>query len=162
MFDITKIQNLIVRNLYTHTGIPVVPTNDVAERPPHPYHSYNFIVTAAPRTAGVVLEVEEKPQDYIEYTRWELPSITISFNTHSDKLVECREKALELRSWFEFAGYPVLKAEDIIVTEVTAAEDRSQVLDAIEYQYRVGFDVRMRVVSESSRMVETINEVTYK
>jgi len=162
MFDLVTLQNLIIRNIYSHTGIPVVPTNDAAERPSYPFHTYNVIAPYSPRAAQVVLSLEDKPDDYIEYTRWELPSITISFNTHSDKIDECRDRAMDLRSWFEFEGYPALKEEQVIVTEVTAMEDRTQLMDGIEYQYRVGFDVRMRVVSEAVRTVETIKEVEYK
>ena len=165
MYDLTALRNWLIYELYQYTDeTPVVPQNSPNPRPPKPYYTYNFIspyVRQPAFPALVMNDVSIDGEDWIRYDRWELPTITVSFNTYASDLMTAYDKALHLREYFAMYGYMGLKSEGVIVARMEAVEDRTLLLDETDYEYRAGFDIILRVVSETSRLIETIEEVHY-
>ena len=162
MYDLTALRNWLVNEIYQHTEVPLVPQNSADPRPPKPFSTYNFISPYIPQAAQPALIRHDKvveDENWVEYKRWELPTITISLNSYASGISDCWQKAMELKEWFAMKGYRSLKDEGIIVASIEGMEDRTLLLDETNYEYRVGFDVVLRVVSETSRLVETIEKV---
>ena len=165
MYDLTALRNWLIYELYQYTDeTPIVPQNSPDSRPPKPYYSYNFISPYIRQSAFPALTTEttsKDGQEWIIYTRWELPTITISLNAYDSDLMTAYSKALHLREYFAMHGYRDLKSEGVIVARMEDVQDRTLLLDDTDYEYRAGFDVILRVVSETSRLIETIEEVHY-
>ena len=165
MYDLTALRNWLVNEIYQHTEVPLVPQNSADPRPPKPFNTYNFISPYVPQAAQPALTRQDKEiegENWVEYKRWELPTITISLNSYAADTADCWDKAMELKEWFTMKGYRDLPDEGIIVASIEGVEDRTLLLDETNYEYRAGFDVILRVVSETSRLVETIEEVEFK
>ena len=162
MYDLTGLRNFLIYELYQHTEVPLVPQNSADPRPPKPFNTYNFISPYVPQAGQPAFTTHDKvieDENWIEYRRWELPTITISFNSYANGISECWQKAMKLKEWFAIKGYRDLKDEGIIVASIEGMEDRTILLDETNYEHRVGFDVILRVVSEASGLVETIEKV---
>lgn len=164
MFDIIELRNVIVKGIQESTGLPIVPTNSVDNRPIAPYHSYNFITPYAPRDSPITWVTTDKDEGNVMVTRGELPSITLSLLTHSNAEtdIECMQEAFELRKWFYHDGNDKLKRMGIVITNIGAIQDRTILQNETEYQYRVGFDVQMRVINKTANVVSTIEEVEHR
>ena len=165
MYDLTGLRNWLVYQLYQHTDTPMVPQNSPDSRPPKPFNTYNFISPYIRQPAQPAMTTKEEivnGESWIRYERWELPTLTISFNSYSNDITECWQKAMEIREYFALQGYRDLKKEEVIVASIESMEDRTLLLDETSYEFRVGFDVILRVVSETSKLIETIEEVQYK
>jgi len=164
MYDLTNLRNWLIAKLYEYVEIPIVPQNSADPQPPKPFYTYNFISPYIPEPAFPAYTLEDKTIDgesWLAYHRWELPTITISLNAYANDLTECWQKALVLRQYFAIDGYMDLKQEGVIVATKTAVEDRAALLNDMAYEYRAGFDAILRVVSHTSRLIETIDEVRY-
>ncbi|MBW2672319.1 MAG: hypothetical protein JRD89_02735 [Deltaproteobacteria bacterium] len=165
-YDLAALRDWLVQRLYEHTRVPVVPQNSPGPRPPYPFHAYTvtspYIVTSQQPAAMVREDIEIDETAWIKYMRYDLPTVVISFSTYSDKMVECWMENELLRSWFVVDGCQDLADEDIVVTEIGAVQDRSTVMADIEQEYRVGFDVRLRLVEERSRTIEPIEQVEWR
>jgi len=68
---------------------------------------------------------------------------------------------MQIRQWFELNGKDALQGENIVVARVEPVLDRSLIIEEIQPEYRVGFDVALRVSSKVSIDVETIESVDY-
>lgn len=58
-------------------------------------------------------------------------------------------------------GKSALKSQNVVVARVEAVQDRSTILGDTVAEYRAGFDVALRVQSEISIDIETIETVEY-
>ena len=168
MYDLIALRNWLIYELHQYTDeTPIVPQNSPDSRPPKPYYTYNFISPYIRQAAFPVLTTEVTTKDgeeWIVYTRWELPTITISLNAYDSDLMTAYSKALHLREYFAMHGYRALKDEGVIVARMEDVQDRTLLLDETDYEYRAGFDIILRVVSETSRLIETIEkaDINYK
>ena len=165
MYNLTGLRNWLMYELYLYTEeTPIVPQNSPNQKPPKPFYTYNFIspyIQQPAFPALITTDVTIDGEDWIRYDRWELPTITVSFNSYASDLMTAYDKALDIRSYFAIHGYMNLKNEGVIVARIEAVEDRTLLLDDTDYEYRAGFDVILRVVSDVSRLIETIEEVHY-
>ena len=158
--DIQKIRNVIVKGINEYTGLNTVDTDNPHEKPSYPYYSYKITTLYTPdKFIGVSRKVNK--DNTIKETRTTQPTMTISFNSYSDNVVEANQAALKAWEWFKFVGYLSLKDKGIIVVDVMAVQDRTVFLSP-SYEYRQGFDVVLRATHTIEREIETIEEFEFK
>lgn len=164
MIDYTAIRTAIVSGLTAHLGVPVVMLAQDAPRPPYPFVGYRFTV---PYGAEPGLPVETGEQvsstdpdwehDY-RYRQQSQPMMTLSVTAYTEEPDASNALALAALEWFQFQGYQHLKDSGIIVLPGSTVQDRDiQLVDY--YERRQGFDVILRVGSELTRTVPTIESV---
>lgn len=164
--DYRQIRNSIVSGLYRYLNTPVVPTDDIGDKPDYPYVSYKLITLKISQGShnlliDIVPSANEDFEYDIEYTREEQPKMVISINTYSLDDVEAYQLALNIESWFKFHGYQYLKENGIVVVSTSNIKDRTiQIVD--NYEKRQGFDVTIRVTSIEKMIVENIEEINIR
>lgn len=139
MVNTDNIRLTVVKNLKNYVGCPIVRANQTAKMPDMPYGRYT-ITTPATVNNGTYGEYEDniarKPVKQI----W-------SLTFESNKFEEALNLANKARSWFEYAGTTILNDNDVIIENVGAIGDRSNLL-TVEYQYSYGFDITFGVMDE--------------
>ncbi|WP_425447742.1 phage neck terminator protein [Dethiothermospora halolimnae] len=163
MINIKDIRNFIVKELVNHIGKPVIPSNNIGKKPPYPYILYKF--TTPYNSQNNSIEIDEtipslgtKFKYDIKTTRIEQPSITISFTAVSKDEMESIDLAMQLKDWFRLKGYYLLKRNNLIVKSIEAFGNRDSLIVG-DYERKVGFDVILRTVDETSIIVETIEQL---
>ena len=101
------------------------------------------------------------PENRRRNQRTEYPLIVWSFTAVADTQQECYDAVLQARRWFALDGRDVLKGQGVVVARLEPVQDRSLILDETQAEYRAGFDVALRVCSQISIDIETIETVEY-
>ena len=164
MINYVQIRDDIITQLNTYLGIPVVMAEQNEPKPPYPHMTYKVMTpyiqesTLPAESYEIIPSLDPDYEHDIEYTRMEQPSMTISLSAYSLTPDESELKALAACAWFKFIGYEYLKDKNIIVIETSEIQDRDTLL-IDNYERRRGFDVKLRVVSEITRVVATIESV---
>lgn len=180
MFDIVGHRNWMINQLYAFTRILFVPNN--GPRPEKPFVAYTIIAPYIPQEAPPVIQYSDivKPiepesrnpdqpevvpevvtENWSRKQRMEYPTVVWSFTAVSTDASQCYETIMQIRQWFELNGKDALQGENIVVARVEPVLDRSLIIEEIQPEYRVGFDVALRVSSKISIDVETIESVDY-
>jgi len=102
-----------------------------------------------------------EPENWSRKQRTEYPTIVWSFTAVADTQQGCYEAVLQARRWFALDGRDGLKGQGVVVARLEPVQDRSLILDETQAEYRAGFDVVLRVQSEISIDIETIETVEY-
>lgn len=158
------VTKLIVKRLHEILNLPVVPTDNIGKKPDYPYVSYK-ITTARSKTEGQAIiesELVASANPLFEFdikeTAIEQPTFTISFmacDADSFGSIDLAQKALNA---VETGLYYELKDINAVVVSIEAVGDRTiQIVD--HYEYRYGFDPIIRITTETSRIVETMEEI---
>ncbi len=161
MYDPIGLRDWLIKQVYSFTGIVHVPSG-TAPRPSKPFISYSIIVPFIPDTFPPEVRYTDIVREELNWsrkTRFENPSVVWSFTSVSDDIEECYENILNLRRWFALDGKGKLKEKGIIVARLEPVNDRSLILDETEAEYRAGFDTVLRIISEISMDIETIERV---
>lgn len=184
MFDVISHRNWVVNQLYLFAGVPIVP--GYGPRPSKPFVTYTITSPYIPQSSppeiqyfdfiriipGEIEEdLEEEPENqeeqdliienWIKKHRIEYPRIVWSFTSVSDDMNQSFNNILKIRRWFELDGKMALQSKDIVVARVEPVTDRSLILEEIEPEYRTGFDIMFRVISDISIDIEPIESVEY-
>lgn len=180
MFDIVGHRNWMINQLYAFTRILFVPNN--GPRPEKPFVAYTIIAPYIPQEAPPVIQYSDivKPiepesrnpdqpevvtevvtENWSRKQRMEYPTVVWSFTAVSTDVSQCYKTIMQIRQWFELNGKDALQGENIVVARVEPVLDRSLIIEEIQPEYRVGFDVALRVSSKISIDVETIESVDY-
>ncbi len=162
---IMTIRKVIVSGLKGYTGLQAIDTDSNYRRPEYPFYSFKF-TTLLQKDRGQGNYLYDFPEsldpnfkyDYRE-TYQHQPNYVISFNAYSDNLIECQESIQKAWAWFKQAGYQDFKDKNFVVVDVGNIADRSIFKD-VSFEYRYGFDVRIRYLHEVERRTENIE--TYK
>jgi hypothetical protein len=101
----------------------------------------------------------DKTKDKIVYTRQEMPQMTLSFNTFSDKENIAQQICMDTIAAFKFVLYDEFSSYGIITLEVTNPRNITGILE-VDYEYRFTFDVRIRVDSSISKEIDYTKKVT--
>lgn len=161
--DYRQIRNKFVNGLYEYFNIPVVPIDDIGNKPDYPYISYKFITLKIPQGShnllrDIIPSTNENFEYDIEYTREEQLKMIISISTHSLDDIEAYQLALDIESWFKLHGYHYLKENGIVVVGTSNIQDKTiQIVD--NYEKRQGFDVTIRVADIQKMRIETIEQI---
>lgn len=146
-------RNEIVKALYDYMDIPVIPDDEDAEIPDYPYITYS-ITTPFSKTGqdSITYEQTEEGANRV-YDNLNEPSF--SFTCYSDKRDEAQMLCLRLEEYFGRIGRDNLSEANIVVVEVSSAQNRSTLL-VDHYVRRWGLDVRFRI---NDRSVENIGAI---
>ena len=161
------VTKLIVKRLHEILNVPVVPTDNTGTKPPYPFVSYK-ITTARTASDGQPIMVEELVKSTnplfefdVKETAIEQPSFTISFMAYAAAAFDaCGLAQLVLDTVNHCLCYE-LKDANAVVTSIEAVGDRT-ILIADAYEYRYGFDAVIRITTEASRIIETMEDFTFK
>ena len=145
-----KIQKTMLSLLEEYTGCPAVPANTTKKMTAYPYISFSVINT------------DTKKGTYSVYGNTKAMPLNLkySFTVQSDDDAEALMIAMQVKDFFEEAKRLELADNDIIVADVGAITPRDNMI-TIEYEYRKGLDVTLRLVNVISDTNEdTIDAAT--
>ncbi|MBC3889513.1 hypothetical protein GH810_14460 [Acetobacterium paludosum] len=155
------VTKLIVKRLHELLNAPVVPTDNVGDKPGYPFLSYK-ITTARIKPNGqpimereLIASVNPLFEYDIKETAIEQPAFTISFIAYAAAEFDAIGLSQMALDTLNHNLYYELKDINAVVTSIEAVGDRS-VLIVDNYEHRYGFDAIIRITSEASRIVETI------
>lgn len=158
---IMTIREVIVSGLKGYTGLQTIDTDSNIRRPNYPFYSFKF-TTLLQKDKGEGNFLNDFPKSLDPKFKYDFretyqhqPYYVISFNAYSDNLIECQDKIQRAWDWFKQAGYQDFKDKNYVVVDVGNISDRSVFKD-VTFEYRYGFDVRVRYLHEIERRSETI------
>jgi len=165
--NISEITKVIVSGLNKYTGLTVVETDNPHNRPAYPYLSYKITNLRHQINEGGEHEryfdksLDDRfKYDYIEAVKYE-PYIILSINAYGDSTISAQGSAINALHYFKHAGYYDISRVNAVVVDTTDIIDRT-VFEVDKYEYRYGFDVRIRYMEEITRRIETIEEAITK
>lgn len=136
--------------LEEYTGCICVPSNTTKQMPSYPYISFTVINTEANK--GTYSAVKDDTGATILFMpvlqKW-------SFTAQSNDDTEALEKAMLISDFFAEAKRLELADNNIIVADIGAITPRDNLL-TIEYEYRKGLDVTLRL----NNVIEQTNTET--
>lgn len=137
-----QIQRAVISELEDYVGCAFVPSNTTKKKPTYPYGTFTVINTSEKKgtysEATVDRDGEQVPVLVMPVLqKW-------SFTIQSDDDAEAMEKALMVSDFFTEAKRQELADKGIIVADVGAITPRDNLL-TIEYEYRKGLDVTLRL-----------------
>lgn len=138
MIQQAQIQQIILSKLEDYTACICVPANTTKKMPPYPYISFNVINTDVKK--GTYGAVEEENKRYL----FKELSQTWSFTVQSDDNEQALALAMLISDFFEESKRQELEDNNIVVADVGAITPRDNML-TIEYEYRKGLDVKLRL-----------------
>lgn len=147
MINYAAVRSAIVRPLAAYLGVPIVLSDQTGDTPPYPFVTYNltspYLETSAHGSESVTQEgsgIKRAQQKHVE--------LVFSFTAHAKEDSDAYQLCYQIIEYFDFLGRDALRDSGIVVVEMTNAQNRDVFL-TIEYERRVGCDVRFRVVSRS-------------
>lgn len=157
------VTKLIVKRLHELLNVPVVPTDNIGKKPGYPFLSYK-VTTARSKPKGHPIMVNElvdsgNPlfESDIKETAIEQPTFTISFMAYAATAFDAEGLAQTALAMVNHGLYYELKDINAVVASIEAVGDRTiQIVD--HYENRYGFDAIIRITSEASRIIETMEE----
>lgn len=154
MIQQAQIQQTMLSMLENYTGCTCVPSNTTKQMPAYPYISFSVINTEQKK--GTYSAIEDVKGNTILY----MPTLQKwSFTVQSDKDVEALNIAMLVLDFFTGVKTQALADNDIIVADVGAITPRDNML-TIEYEYRKGLDVTLRLNNVIAGTEETIETAT--
>lgn len=161
METVTK---LIVKRLHEILNLPVVPTDNVGKKPDYPYVSYKN-TTARGKTEGqpiieseLVVSTNPLFEFDIKETAIEQPTFTISFMAYAAAAFDASGLAQMAHDALKHSLYYELEDINAVVVDTTDIVDRTTLIVG-NYEQRYGFDAIIRITTEASRIVETMEEI---
>lgn len=150
----------INKQLRADTGINVIQANGEGKLPSLPYGTYNL---TSPYIKGVGREntVFSVSGDELQEKRTEQYKSTLSFNLYGTSNETAIDLAMQVREWFLFHGEEFLSDQNVAIVEVRNIENRTTFL-VDSYEYKFGFDVQLRMMSELSRNIDYFDHVSVK
>lgn len=154
MIDYPVLRSAIVSRIKSALGIPVILGDQTGKLPPYPFVTYKmtspYLETSQHGTEGV-----EDTEDGIKRTRKKHVEVVFSFTAHSKNSDEAYQKCYEIVEYFDFAGRDSLRESGIVVVGLSNVQSRDVFL-TIDYERRVGLDVRFRVIDRSEMLDDYI------
>ncbi|MEA4805086.1 LIC_12616 family protein [Acetobacterium wieringae] len=157
------VTKMIVKRLHEILNLPVVPTDNVGKKPDYPYVSYKMIV-ARSESGGEIMESELVPsadplfEFDIKETAITQPTFTLSFMAYAAAAFDASGLAQMALDTVNHSLYYELQDINAVVADIGVVGDRSiPIVD--HYEYRYGFDTIIRITTEASRIVETMEEI---
>lgn len=138
--------------LSRYTGIEVIQAEGMGKQPPYPFFSIKNISPAIS-----VGQVTESVEDNIMTIEQDIEMV-LSITCNAEKIEDAEDYSNKARGYFLGKGAIELADENIAVVEVLSANNRDVFL-TIDYERRVGFDVRLRVRGRETFEIDVIESV---
>lgn len=152
MIKISEIRNTVRKGLAAQLGVTTIVADQSGTQPKYPFTTVKMI------GAG---ELVGQPSQYMKGTTMvqeQDVEFTMSINCYSDEIDIANDLAYKALQYFEFEGVAPLQEQNIAIIETHLLEDRSSFL-TVDWEYRIGFDVRLRARSRITKDVEYIDKV---
>ena len=139
--------------LSAYTGVMTIQAETIGKQPPYPFITIKQTTIASPigmpaiKTADGTQTIE---QDY---------EMVLSLTIHANTIESATDNANKARNYFLGRGTIELSDAYIAIVEVLPATNRDVFLN-IDYERRVGFDVRLRMRDTETYALEMIEKVT--
>lgn len=168
MIELKAIQKKMLSMLEEYAGCKAIPSNTTKNIPAYPYISFSVINidtrkgTYSAYTGTKEVEGRETPIKFLVMPM----SLKYSLTVQSDNEAEALEIAMKVKDFFEEDKRQELADNEIIVADVGGITPRDTML-TIEYEYRKGLDVTLRlnnvIVKEKEESFEnvTINDIEF-
>lgn len=153
MLKLSDIRTPILKGLKAFTGGTVIMADQTSKQPSYPYYTIKFT------TVGDTIGQANEKSVGDEITKQQVFELDVSVTAFSNKLDESFDKAFEALEWFRGVGDYVLGDENIVVVNTQPISNRDTFIN-IDYERRHGFDVRIRVMSETKFNVGYIEHVS--
>lgn len=160
MMKNSDIRNYIIGGLNEYMGdkCPVLLSTSVEKQIPYPYISYTI---TNPRIEPVKWSMyEEIGTDTIKRRYETIIEQVYSFTVIGNEEDQVQDLMHEAVNYFRIYGVDDLSIHQIAIVEVSNVQNRDNFV-SVEYEKRIGFDVRFRMTEvseyESVRYIETIN-----
>lgn len=160
-----KLIDVIKDELFAHTKKVVVDTDNNEKKPKMPFYSAKMLTLR--QDAGeegnylhefVDSEDKNYKYDYLEILESQ-PNAIISMMAYDRTPEEAMAAAYDAYSFFRFAKRRRLKEQGYVVVDITDIQDRT-VLNVDNFEYRYGFDVRIRYVERLYSKAANIEKYT--
>lgn len=155
----TEVRNKIIKKIYGHLQIPVIPSDEDADVPARPYVVYS--VTSDYNKNGQDAITYKDGIDHIVEQYENLVETTYSFSVHSDSRDEAMNTCYTLIDFFDRTGRDALSADAITVVGISNVQNRSVML-VDHYERRFGADIRFRYLARSEHQTDFIEQANVK
>lgn len=147
MIQHSEIRNVIVGGLSRYLSRPVVLNNNADKMENYPFMTYTVINPRLDnygepsiKTVNRVINGQTKKMTQFQ----KIIEIVYSFTVISEDEDEAQDLLHQAVSFFDVFGVGDLKQGKIAVVEVSNVQNRDSLI-TIDYEHRLGFDVRLRV-----------------
>lgn len=152
MIKLKEIQAALNRGLKSTTKVIAITANQNGERPKYPFIETNFINGGRP--IGHLAQYMQKGRRVYEQDF----EMTASVHCYSDNMEQAEDLAYAAYQHFLITGVRDLQEQHITIVSVNLIENRTSVL-TVGYEYHYGFDVLLRVRSQTITEPELIDAV---
>lgn len=162
--SLTNIINLLVLELHNKFSIPVVQIEQVSEKPAYPFLGYKIITSNIKESGQKIIINELIPSTDINFTSdikqtaTEQIKFTVSFSAYCTTQMAAVELSTLVKNFIEFEMYLDLKDVGAVIYNIAAIGDRT-ILLSNEYEYRYGFDVIIKMINTSTRVIKTVEQI---
>ena len=152
--SIADIKNLLIPQIKTFVGVPVIAANQNAPKPDGTHASYK--ITSA------YLKAPGQPNETVssnKLTSDEEYKIVISFSSYDMDQDISFDLSQKIHDWFAFYGEEWLQSNNLVVSDITGIQNRD-ILLVDDYERRNGFDVTIKTVRTLEKQIDIIENVT--
>lgn len=153
MIDVKTIRTDIVRALTAHTQKVVIVADQDAPKPPYPYTSVKFT------NVGTLVGGPSRTMQGNKRVHEQNIEMTLSITNIGASVDDATNLAYAALAFFE-TKFHALSDVGIVVVRTTALTDRTTVLE-VGYEYKIGFDVKLRVHSRTAHDTDRIDRVVF-
>lgn len=153
--------DLIKKELFKDTKRVVVDTDNIKEKPDYPFYSIKAInlLQSSGEYGNVSYEFTTSNDKRFKYdylnTLEIQPNMVLSVNAYDKDPFDSMDVAYDAYNFFRFSGRLRLADNNFIVVDVSDVSNRTA-LNVDNYEYRFGFDVKIRYVHDIEARIETI------
>lgn len=148
------------KKIMADTGVLTIPANTTAKRPPEPFSTV-YLALSHMKDTGHPDLVTVETEDGLYTERREAYQVTLSFTFYTQDDFQAAQMAQNVRTWFDFQGYEWLSGSDLVVVDLGNIENRTTFL-VDSYEYKHGFDVRLRTTRIDRMPIEPMENVTLR
>ena len=163
MIDINSIWESLIKGLNAqYTNYTYIKANQEGNLPSFPYITINCLTPYKQdkddMRGTITRKAVENDDTKVQINRIEEPQMIFSFNAYSDDQDECLQVLRDTINYLIFSGQQYLQSCGIVVLGCSPITDRTSWLE-VEFQYKWGFDLTIRVLDTISMQVDTIESV---
>lgn len=153
MLQLAPIRSAVRNGLFDATKVEVIRGDGGGTQPPYPFISYKMIMLGQKvgRANQLMTADGRLHEQQVE--------LTMSVTCYSDKITNAETLAYQALQYFEIDGVESLQDKNIVIVQTSELTDRTTFLTT-GYEYRIGFDVRIRAkasVLKDVAVIETVN-----
>ncbi|PIC73340.1 hypothetical protein [Sporosarcina sp. P17b] len=152
MLDLNRIRTPLIKGLKEATGNTVIMADQSGKPPQYPY--FTLKILSAGQTVGQCTETVVEDDVVLS----QATELVVSVTSYSDKLDQSFEDIHKAFGWFKGTGMYQLQEQSVAIVKVQPIDSRDNFV-SIEFERRFGFDVRLRVTTQTQVHVGFIEHV---